>query len=252
MSRRERESIVIDCLNLIRMNYLNRIERITQQYLQAKTQLEELYAHAHLTVLRGAKIVGMTTTGAAKFQKLIAALKPAIVVCEEAAEVLESHVLATLSQHTKQLILIGDHMQLRPKAQVYDLEVDSGKGYDLDKSLFERLADGPLKKNLVTLTTQRRMRPMIANLVRNTLYPKLSDHISVSGYPPVGGMCENLYWLDHKVLEKSGGMEEETLGRSKVNAHEVKLVVALTNYLISQVHIRPSNQDVVPFADPLH
>lgn len=40
-----------------------------------------------------------------------------IVICEEAAEVLEAHVLASLTRHTEQLILIGDHEQLRPKVQ---------------------------------------------------------------------------------------------------------------------------------------
>jgi hypothetical protein len=40
------------------------------------------------------------------------------VVCEEAAEVLESHILASLSPQTEQLILIGDHEQLRPKVEV--------------------------------------------------------------------------------------------------------------------------------------
>lgn len=40
-----------------------------------------------------------------------------IVVCEEAAEVLEPHILTSLSRHTEQLILIGDHEQLRPKVQ---------------------------------------------------------------------------------------------------------------------------------------
>ncbi len=44
---------------------------------------------------------------------------PQIVVCEEAAEVLEAHVLACLSPQTEQLILIGDHEQLRPKVEVW-------------------------------------------------------------------------------------------------------------------------------------
>ena len=41
-----------------------------------------------------------------------------IVVVEEAAEVLEAHILAGLVPQTEQLILIGDHKQLRPKIQV--------------------------------------------------------------------------------------------------------------------------------------
>jgi superfamily I DNA and/or RNA helicase len=50
---------------------------------------------------------------------LIRALSPSIIIVEEAAEVLEAHVIATLTRHTQHLILIGDHQQLRPQASVY-------------------------------------------------------------------------------------------------------------------------------------
>ncbi len=46
-----------------------------------------------------------------------------IVVVEEAAEVLEAHVLAALAPQTQHLILIGDHEQLRPKTEMYELRV---------------------------------------------------------------------------------------------------------------------------------
>ena len=49
----------------------------------------------------------MTTTGVAMHQQLIAALAPSCVVIEEAAEVLEAHVLTSLSADTEHLILIG-------------------------------------------------------------------------------------------------------------------------------------------------
>lgn len=42
-----------------------------------------------------------------------------VLVIEEAAEVLEAHVLACLSEDVEQLILIGDHLQLRPKVETY-------------------------------------------------------------------------------------------------------------------------------------
>lgn len=38
------------------------------------------------------------------------------MLVEEAGEVLEAHVLTSISDKTEQLILIGDHQQLRPKA----------------------------------------------------------------------------------------------------------------------------------------
>ena len=58
----------------------------------------------------------MTTTGAAIHQQLLNQLKAEVVFVEEAAEVLESNLLAALTPHVKHLILIGDHMQLKPWA----------------------------------------------------------------------------------------------------------------------------------------
>ena len=80
---------------------------------------------------------------------------------EEAAEVLEAHILTSLCKGTEHLILIGDHEQLRPKPQLHELQVESGRGFNLDLSLFERL----VKQGTVpmsTLRVQRRMHPDIS------------------------------------------------------------------------------------------
>jgi superfamily I DNA and/or RNA helicase len=60
---------------------------------------------------------------------------------EEAGEVLEAHILSSLTPSTQHLILIGDHLQLRPHIATYTLSMDSQSGdyYKLDRSLFERL-----------------------------------------------------------------------------------------------------------------
>ena len=46
-----------------------------------------------------------------------------VVIVEEAGEVFEAHILASLAPTTEHLILIGDHEQLRPKPQLYALQV---------------------------------------------------------------------------------------------------------------------------------
>ena len=60
-------------------------------------------------------MVGITTTGLAGKQDLVRAMRPRIIVMEEAAEILEAHTLVALAEETEHLILIGDHEQLRPK-----------------------------------------------------------------------------------------------------------------------------------------
>ena len=73
--------------------------------------------------------------GAAKFRNLLQRIQPRITVVEEAAEVLESHIVTSLTPGCQHLILIGDHQQLRPNPTVYKL----AKDYSLDVSLFERM-----------------------------------------------------------------------------------------------------------------
>lgn len=80
---------------------------------------------------------------------------------EEAAEVLEAHILTSLAPTVEHLVLIGDHFQLPPKVEVYELQKESGRGYDLNKSMFERLVEANTVQH-VTLQQQRRMRPVIS------------------------------------------------------------------------------------------
>ena len=60
---------------------------------------------------------------------------------EEAAEILEAHLVTSLTESCKHLILIGDHQQLRPSTTVYEL----AKKYNLETSLFERMINNGLK-----------------------------------------------------------------------------------------------------------
>ena len=79
--------------------------------------VQEVHDEAKREILAGATIVGITTSGAAKNQELIRKLNCKIVIVEEAAEVLEAHILVNLTASNEQLVLIGDHRQLRPKTQ---------------------------------------------------------------------------------------------------------------------------------------
>lgn len=60
-----------------------------------------------VAALKKAKVIGMTTTGAARLQDVLQVVGPRIVIVEEAAEVLEAHIIASLNKHCQHLILIG-------------------------------------------------------------------------------------------------------------------------------------------------
>ena len=175
--------------------------------------------------VRGADVIGMTTTGAAKHHHILRNIHPKIVIVEEAAEVFECHIVTSLSPSVQQLILIGDHKQLRPKPNCYELE----KKYEFAVSLFERLAVNGIP--YVTLGVQHRMRPEIARLVCPHIYDRLENHESVEGYSHVDGIGKDVAFIDHAYPEQSNPDGDM---RSHSNTHEAEFLVALCRYLLKQ------------------
>uniref|UniRef100_A0A672NNV5 Zinc finger NFX1-type containing 1 n=1 Tax=Sinocyclocheilus grahami TaxID=75366 RepID=A0A672NNV5_SINGR len=194
-----------------------------KEYQDAAERLNEIRRREDLCVLQQARVVGMTTTGAAKYRQALQELQPRLVIVEEAAEVLEAHTITTLSKACQHLILIGDHQQLRPSATVYDL----AKNFNLEVSMFERLVG--VNFPFVRLNYQHRMRPSIARLLTPHIYETLENHPSVLEYDNVKGLLTNLFFVDHCHFE-----EEIKDGRSHQNPHEAQFVVALCRYLLLQ------------------
>jgi superfamily I DNA and/or RNA helicase len=134
---------------------------------------------------------------------------PTVVLVEEASEILEAYVLSNLTESTQQLILIGDHLQLRPKVEDFKLSKAARQQFCLDVSLFERLVlardkDGGRPFSPVTLCVQHRMRPEFSRLARRT-YPDLEDHASTQNRPDDLGVARNnnLIFLDHRQDEEA-------------------------------------------------
>jgi len=199
---------------------------------RAREEISQLQHQNHEEVLRSRRVIGVTTTKAAMVKDLLDAVAPGIVLVEEAAEIMEAHVLTSISPACERLIMIGDHKQLRPKVEHYPLSVESGRGHDLNCSLFERLADS---LPLATLTTQHRMHPEISAIAKLTTYPKLVDAPEVSRHPLVKGVPVRVAFVDHSHPEDSpdGAAVGEENG-SKTNKHEVGMVVATVKYLLQQ------------------
>uniref|UniRef100_A0A8C4PVY6 Zinc finger NFX1-type containing 1 n=1 Tax=Equus asinus TaxID=9793 RepID=A0A8C4PVY6_EQUAS len=197
-----------------------------RQYRTSAERLAELRLQEDLYILKDAQVVGMTTTGAAKYRQILQKVEPRIVIVEEAAEVLEAHTIATLSKACQHLILIGDHQQLRPSANVYDL----AKNFNLEVSLFERL----VKVNIpfVRLNYQHRMRPEIARLLTPHIYQDLENHPSVLKYEKIKGVSSSLFFVEHNFPE-----QEIQEGKSHQNQHEARFVVELCKYFLCQEYL---------------
>ncbi|KAF8465412.1 hypothetical protein BDZ91DRAFT_728296 [Kalaharituber pfeilii] len=189
--------------------------------------------------LQAANVIGVTTTGLALHADLIRTLNAKVLICEEAAEVLEAHLLTAMIPKMEHAILIGDHFQLRPQITNYDFSVENpqgGKAYGLNTSLFERLVEveryGGKRFPIAQLDTQRRMHPSIASLVRNTLYPGLKDHPLMADRPTVTGMTKRLFWMDHRNPEE--GDDNKQGSTSYANLWEADMVVGLVQHLARQ------------------
>ena len=75
-----------------------RVKPIHVAYMAAVASWKEHREKIELHVLQRACVVGMTTTGAAKFRHLLRQMHPRIVLVEEAAEILEQQVITSLGR----------------------------------------------------------------------------------------------------------------------------------------------------------
>ncbi|CAK8681019.1 unnamed protein product [Clavelina lepadiformis] len=193
------------------------------RYNHLTKEIRNIRRHEDFSVLETANVIAMTTTGAAKYRDIIYKLPVRIVIVEEAAEVLEAHIVTSMPKTTEHLILIGDHQQLKPSPTVFEL----ARKYHLDISLFERMIKNGIPCSRLQL--QHRMRPRIADLLRPHIYDDLRDHASVEKYDDVIGVQRSVFFLNHNHKET-----EVKDGMSKVNQYEADFMVALCRYLIQQ------------------
>ncbi|XP_046620436.1 NFX1-type zinc finger-containing protein 1-like isoform X3 [Neodiprion virginianus] len=210
----------------VELSYKNAKQKLTdleEEYHSANEELNEVKQILDLSILREHDVIGFTTTCAARLYASLHALRPPIVLVEEAAEILESHVVCSLTQHCQHLILIGDHKQLRPKVAVHKL----GSKYNFNISLFERMVNN--RGSCTQLGHQHRMRPEIARLICPSVYKILHNHECVLEYPPVMGLEKNVFFITHDNPEATHDNQE-----SWINPHEAKFLVAFARHLILQ------------------
>ncbi|KAF1984925.1 NFX1-type zinc finger-containing protein 1 [Aulographum hederae CBS 113979] len=206
-----------------------------------KTHQNLLNVHEEVNrrALQDADVIGLTTSGLAKNISTLQHVRAKVVICEEAGEVLEPHMISALLPTVEHFIQIGDHQQLRPSINNFrDLSLESNQGilYQLDRSQFERLSVGERGRPsmpVAQLNVQRRMRPEISTLIRETIYEKLVDHPSTGELPDVVGIRKNVFWLDHDNMEDDEQAEIHH-SKSKSNDWEVGMVHALVRHVVRQ------------------
>ncbi|CAJ2505937.1 Uu.00g000670.m01.CDS01 [Anthostomella pinea] len=214
------------------------LTRRAEQDVHGLTREERWNLADHWLIEMRTDVIGITTTALARNIEMLRHVRSRVVICEEAAEVLEPHIMSALMPGVEHMIQIGDHRQLRPQINNYSLSMESGSGvaWQLDRSQFERRAVGEPGLSpapVAQLNVQRRMRPEISKLIRS-VYPMLEDHESVKTLPGVVGMRHNLFWLDHDHVEDV--RDDGSRVRSHSNQWEVDMATGLGRHLVRQGH----------------
>ncbi|KXN87132.1 NFX1-type zinc finger-containing protein 1 [Leucoagaricus sp. SymC.cos] len=234
MSDRERSRLADEwerrIQNIAYVNQLDQYTRLKERYKDACQEYDDMRNEIRCRILDNSDLIACTTTGAASLTSLLSSVAPRVLMVEEAGQVLEAHILASLVSSVHHLICIGDPRQLRPSLATYTLSMDSTIGnelYKFDRSLMERLSDN--KYPMSQINVQRRMRPTISHFIRTILYPKLEDNEVVHEYPAVQGMQKNVFFFNH--LHKENGTEDSV---SKSNIFEVEMIRDLVVYFLHQ------------------
>ncbi|KAJ8602141.1 hypothetical protein CTAYLR_001664, partial [Chrysophaeum taylorii] len=220
------------------------LAEVLLEYEEVQNKLSALKEDDWRAILEQSRVIGCTTTGAARsnnqspLKHVLEDVNISVVVIEEAGEVLEAHTLTSLQSGLKHLIMIGDHKQLRPKLEHYPLTVSAKRGFDFNVSLFERLVrskDFPHGE----LSVQHRMRPEISQFIRSTTYPTLQDGPGTLSRDRVRGLTHNVLFVDHDEPEDAyaADLDDESHHHdpsNKVNRHEVAMVSAIVRYVLQQ------------------
>ncbi|KAF4337710.1 NFX1-type zinc finger-containing protein [Fusarium beomiforme] len=206
---------------------------LSKRYHDVKTSIKSILDERGRRVLKDKRIIGCTTTAAAMYQSIIETANPDVILVEEAGEILEAHIITAMSASVKQLILIGDHKQLRPKVGNYLLTKEKGEGYDLNVSLFERLVCQG--HHFTALEEQHRSHPDISQYPRMLAYPELKDMPSTFDRDPIRGLKSRVTFVHHErpedTMDDVADRRDPTTKASRRNPHEAMMVLKMVRYL---------------------
>jgi hypothetical protein len=109
LSKPDRQSLLAKWEEAITEEKLTNLYSAAKQYNELIRQLERKFSERDSNTVQAKRIIGCTTTAAAKYTELLQSVCPSVLLVEEAGEILESHILTALGRDKNQLILIGDH-----------------------------------------------------------------------------------------------------------------------------------------------
>lgn len=128
MPQARRQSLMAQWYQEILDELISEISTLRRRCDECQRQLAQLYSQKVTSILKEKRIIRVHYYSSGDTHRSIWEAAPDGVLVEEAGEILESHTLTVMTPNTKQLILIGDHKQLRPKVNNYALTIEKGDG----------------------------------------------------------------------------------------------------------------------------
>jgi hypothetical protein len=243
-----------------RWEHCVRDEQITTIFELAKQQ-NELYRQtmnvlneSKRRVLSEKRVIACTTTAAAKYESIIGAAKPDVVILEESGQILEAHTVTAFGATTQQAILIGDHRQLPPKVNNYALTKEKGDGYDLNVSMFERLIRHG--HDFTTLSRQHRSHPDISSFAKMLAYESLEDVEQTRAREQIRGLETRVAYVHHEQPEDAvkGALDRQdpTSKATKANTFEAQMVLKMVKYLGQQGYGTENMVILTPYLGQLY
>ena len=122
-SKRQRLDSIDEWLDDVTAKDRVSLAALLEEMVEVDDELRTLHKEPYYELLmdKSTRIIGVTSTGASLYADILAAVKPGVVIGEEAGELLEAHMLAGTHKGVKHMVLIGDHKQLRPKIENHHL-----------------------------------------------------------------------------------------------------------------------------------
>jgi hypothetical protein len=241
----QREELMMMYFNEYRARLCDKLHKSFKLCETLHEQIKQFEDDNLRMLLSTKRIIGVTTTMAAKLMPIIEKIGNKIIVVEEAAEVLESHVLVCLTKRLQHLVLIGDHRQLKPKVQEYILETKKGLGVSLMERMVKMNVGSTERFKFITLDTQRRMHPEISQYTKKYYMRdtnigdqsvEIIDHPSTFNRATPRGILNDarVLFINYDAHSPESREQMNNNMKSPFNVFEANLVVTIAKYLLQQ------------------
>ena len=204
----------------------------------AKLKSEKMKAAAQM--LKSAEVVCTTCMNVT--DKRLVNYKFTRILIDEATQAKEPESLIPLMKGAIQLILVGDHKQLKPCVKCLDCAE-----HGLEKSMFERLNGFKVKSFL--LTDQYRMHPAIAQISSQLFYSSnLKDGVQIADR--LDKNTQDI-WPDSKTpilfVNTNGKEELSSTGKSYINQTEILCLLDFLEFFLQKNNNDKSVGIITPY-----